>query len=340
MSISSRHILSHIAKHTRPASLPIAELALYADGLVLLTNRRVVFGNRTYWLHNVRSADVVLVTPRKRLLSLLFYVPLVIAYLAFLYLQSAGRSNGDWLSGVVLYAGLALVMAGAVFTALRLRKFRSVTVCFVRLNNKTRVLATLDLGYATWVAARIVGAWEGATETSEVPFPGASQERAPGEYLYYSDGYAWVTSERVRLGSREYGIGDIRAVSMGHIPSDRFQWQLVLAVSLLVLSSVLNYLWFTSADFRRQFFIFYPGDYWILSIILSAGFLLLLVWTMSSVEEATEVLQLKGSRGGVAAFATMDGYYCKRLAELIRSVLKERPPGPRTARSPGASRST
>ncbi|HEX8227967.1 MAG TPA: DUF6232 family protein [Chloroflexia bacterium] len=336
MSISSRHILSYIARQSRPATTPVAELALYADGLVLLTNRRVVFGNRTYWLHNVRSADVVLVTPRKRLLNLLFYVPLLIAYLAFLYLQSAGRASGDWLSGALLYGGLALVVAGAVSTALRLRKFRSVTICFVRLNNKTRVLATLDVMYATWVAARIVGAWEGATETAEVPFPGASQARGPGEYLYYSDGYARVTSERVRLGGIEYAASDIRAVSMGHIPTDRFQWQLVLAVSLLVLSSVLNYLWFTSADFRRSFFIFYPGDYWILSIILSSGFLVLLVWTMVSVEEATEVLQLRGGTNSVAAFATMDSYYCKRLVELIRSVVRERPRSNPTARNPDA----
>ncbi|MDQ3928513.1 MAG: DUF6232 family protein, partial [Chloroflexota bacterium] len=267
--------------------MPIAELALYADGLVLLTNRRVVFGNRTYWLQDVRSAEVELVTPRKRLLNLLFYVPLVIAYLLFLYLQSASGASGDWLGAVLLYGGLALVGVGAIHAALRLRRFGSVTICFIRLNNKRRVLATLDIGYATWVAARIAGAWDGARETSEVPFPGASQEREPGEYLLYSDGYAWVTSERVRLGGREYPVRDIRKVAVGHIPSDRFQWQLVLAVSLLVLSSVLNYLWFTSAEFRRAFFIFYPGDYWILSMILWACFLVLLVWTMSSLEEAT-----------------------------------------------------
>jgi hypothetical protein len=291
--------------------------------LVLLTNRRVVFGNRTYWLRNVKSADVVLVTPRKRLLSLLFYVPLVIAYLVFLYLQSTGGQTGDWLSRAVLYGGLVLVGGGALFTGIRLRKFGSVTIFFVRLNNKTRVLATLDVGYATWLAARIVGAWEGATETSEVPFPGVPHAREPGEYLYYSDGYAWVSSEKVRLGSREYRLRDIRRVATGHLPSDRFQWQLVLAVSLLVLSSVLNYLWFTSAEFRRDFFIFYPGDYWILSIILSAGFLLLLLWTLASVEDATEMLQLRGRAGTADAFATLDAYYCKRLMELIKSVVRE-----------------
>lgn len=326
MSISSRHLLTHIARQTRAAYAPAAELALYADGLVLLTNRRVVFGNRTYWLRNIKSADVVLVTPRKRILGLLFYVPLVIAYLAFLYLQSGGGGSGDWLSSALIYGGLALVGGGAVYTALRLRKFGSVSVYFVRLNNKTRVLASLDERYAVWLAARIVGAWEGATDASEVPFPEASQERAPGEYLYYSDGFAWVTSEKLRLGRREYRVADIEAVEVGQLPSDHFQWQLVLAVSLLVLSSVLNYLWFTSAEFRRNFFIFYPGDYWILSLILSAGFLALLVWTLASVEEVTYVLQLRGKMGKVSAFASMDSYYCKRLMELVRSVKRERMP--------------
>jgi hypothetical protein len=172
-----------------------------------------------------------------------------------------------------------------------------------------------------------------------VPFPEASQERAPGEYLYYSDGYAWVTNEKVRLGKREYNVRDIRAVAAGHLPSDRFQWQLVLAVSLLVASSVLNYLWFTSAEFRRSYFIFYPGDYWILSLFLSVGFLVLLVWTLASVEDATEVLQLRGTFGKVDAFASMDSYYCKRLRELIRSVMGQRMPNARTDDNPETSRS-
>ena len=312
------------AKQTRTASLPVAELALYADGLVLLTNRRVVFGNRTYYLKNIKSADVVLVTPRKRLFSLLFYVPLVLVYLAFLYLQSAGGRAADGLSNALLYGGLVLVGGGAAMTALRLRRFRSATVCFVRLNKRRRVLASLDERYAVWLAARIVGAWEGATETTEVPYPEALQAREPGEYLYYSDGFAWVTNERVRLGNRQYRVADIGRATVGQMPSDRFQWQLVLAVSLLVLSSVLNYLWFTSAEFRRDFYVFYPGDYWILSMILSAGFLALLIWTLASLEEASYVLQLRGKLGKVDAFASMDGYYCKRLMELIRSVKRER----------------
>jgi hypothetical protein len=304
--------------------VPVAELALYADGLVLLTNRRVVFGGRTYWLKNVKTADVVRVTPRRRMLGLLFYMPLVVAYLAFLYLQSASGQRLDSLSGLLLYGGLALVAGGAVSTALRLRRFRSATVCFVRLNNKSRVLASLDERYAVWLAGRIVGAWEGATETVEVPFPEVSQAREQGEHLYYSDSYAWVTSDRVRLGSREYGAGDVGRVTLGQLPSERFQWQLVLAVSLLVLSSVLNYLWFTSAEFRRDYFVFYPGDYWILSLILSAGFLALLLWTLSSVEEATYILELRGKGGKVDVFASMDSYYCKRLTEVIKSVLKAR----------------
>lgn len=315
-------ISTFTAYQPHAASVPVTELALYADGLVLLTNRRVVVGSRTYWLKNVRTADVVRVTPRKRTLGLLFYIPLVLAYLAFLYLQSAGGQRLDSLSGLLLYGGLGLVAAGAAFTAVRLRRFRSATVCFVRLNNKSRVLASLDERYAVWLAARIVGAWEGATETAEEPFPELSQAREQGENLYYSDGYAWVTSERVRLGSREYSVGGIRKVTSGQLPSDRFQWQLVLAVSLLVLSSVLNYLWFTSAEFRHDYFIFYPGDYWILSLILSAGFLALLLWTLSSAEEATYILQLHGSGGNVDVFASMDSYYCKRLTEVIRSVIR------------------
>jgi hypothetical protein len=321
------------ARQTRTASVPVAELALYADGLVLLTNRRVVFGSRTYWLKNVRTADVVRVTPRKRMLGLLFYVPLVLAYLAFLYLQSAGGRPTDALSNFLLYGGLVLVAGGAAFTALRLRRFRSATVCFVRLNNKSRVLASLDERYAVWLAGRIVGAWEGATETAEVPFPETSQARERGEYLYYSDGYAWVTSGRVRLGSREYGVGGISRVTLGQLPSDRFQWHLVLAVSMLVLSSVLNYLWFTSAEFRRDFYVFYPGDYWILSLILSVGFLALLLWTLSNVEEATYILQLRGSGGRVDVFASMDSYYCNRLMEVIRSVVRERTSKSRRATS-------
>lgn len=316
-------ISTFTAYQPRTASVPIAELALYADGLVLLTNRRVVFGSRTYWLKNVKTADVVRVTPRKRMLGFLFYVPFVLAYLAFIYLQSAGGRSGDGLSSALLYGGLALVALGAAFTALRLRRFRSATVCYVRLNNKSRVIATLDERYAVWLAARIVGAWEGATETAEVPFPEVSQARGEGENLYYSDGYAWVTSDRVRLGSREYGVGGIRKLAMGQLPSDRFQWHLVLAVSLLVLSSVLNYLWFTSVDFRRDYFVFYPGDYWILSLILSVGFLVLLLWTLVNVEDATHILQLRSSTGKVDVFASMDSYYCKRLTEVIKSVMRE-----------------
>jgi multisubunit Na+/H+ antiporter MnhB subunit len=315
-------ISTFTAYQPRTASVPVTELALYADGLVLLTNRRVVFGSRTYWLKNVKTADVVRVTPRKRMQGFLFYVPFVLAYLAFMYLP--GGRSGDGLNGALLYGGLALVALGAAFTALRLRRFRSATVCYVRLNNKSRVLASLDERYAVWLAARIVGAWEGATETAEVPFPEVSQAREPGENLYYSDGYAWVTSDRVRLGSREYGVGGIRRVAVGQLPSERFQWHLVLAVSLLVLSSVLNYLWFTSVEFRRDYFVFYPGDYWILSLILSVGFLALLLWTLLNVEEATYVLQLRGSTGKANVFASMDSYYCKRLTEVIKSVMRER----------------
>ncbi|MDQ3930868.1 MAG: DUF6232 family protein [Chloroflexota bacterium] len=334
MSISSRHILPHIARQTRPAYAPVAEVALYADGLVLLTNRRVVFGSRTYWLRNIQAADVVRVTPRKRIVGLLFYVPLVIAYVVFLYLQGGAGPSVDWLSSMLLYGGLLLVGGGAVYTTLRLRRFGSVSVYFVRLNNKTRVLASLDERYAVWLAGRIVGAWEGAADASEVPFPEASQERTPGEYLFYSDGYARVTSQTLRLGRREYSVADIARVEVGQLPSDHFQWQLVLAVSLLVLSSVLNYLWFTSAEFRRSFFIFYPGDYWVLSLVLSAAFLALLVWTLASVEEVTYVLQLRGKGGRVAAFASMDGYYCKRLMELVKAVKRERPPAVRSPANP------
>ena len=50
-------ISTFTAYQPHAASVPVTELALYADGLVLLTNRRVVFGSRTYWLRKVKTAD-------------------------------------------------------------------------------------------------------------------------------------------------------------------------------------------------------------------------------------------------------------------------------------------
>lgn len=305
---------------TRTANMPIAELALYADGLVLLTNRRVVFGSRTYWLHGIKMMDVVRVSPRSRVLRLLLYVPVVIAYLAFLSLEAAGGFPLDWFSGALLYGGLALMLGGAVFIATRLRKFSSTVVYFVRLNKRSMVLVSLDEQYARRLAARINGAAKGVTEAAQAPLPEASQEREPGEYLYYSDGFAWVTSEKIRLGSRIYRVEDISKVTVEQLPASQFQWQLALAVSLLVLGSVLNYLWFTSADFRLGFTNFYPGDYWVLVMILFAVFLVMLIWGIASIDQPTYALQLRSSMGTADALVSMDSYYCKRLMELIRSV--------------------
>lgn len=301
------------------ADLTATELAIYADGLVLLTNRRVVFSNRTYWLKDVKSAGVVEVPVRRRLLGVALYVPIILVYLAFLYWRGSTGRTLDWLSGTVFYAGLLLLVAGGLFLAMRLLTSGTATLYFVTLNKRT-ALVTLDESYAWWLAARIKAAGFGVTAISAPPFAEASHERAPGEYLHYSDGFTWVTSQRMRFGHLKFSVPDIKGVKVVQLPSSKFQWRLAIAVALLLDANLLNYFWLTYAEFRSRFYLLYPGDYWILSTMLFSGFLVLLVWAVASLDEATYILRLRGTFGTASALASMDSYYCKRLEELIKPV--------------------
>lgn len=307
------------ANKPHTTNLAATELAIYADGLVLLTNRRVVFGSRTYWLRSVKKAGVVAVSARRRLLDVVLYIPVILAYLAFLYWQGTTRQPLDWLSAGVFYGGLLLLVAGGAYMLARLLASGTATLYFVTLNRRS-VLVTLDESYAWWLAARIKAAGFGISAISAPPFSEASKVRAPGEYLYYSDGFTWLTSHRARFGHLEFPMPTIKGAKVAQLPSSKFQWRLAIAVVLLLDANLLNYFWLNSPVFRSRFYLLYPGDYWILSILLFAGFLVLLVWAVSSLEESTYVLQLRGPSGRVSALASMDSYYCKRLEELIRPL--------------------
>jgi len=300
------------ANKPRTTNLTATELAIYADGLVLLTNRRVVFGNQTYWLRQVLSTGVTPVTPNKRLVSVLLYIPVILGYLAFLYWQRLTGQRPDWFTAGIFYIGLLLLLGVAVYMLVRLFNSGADTVYFVTIN-KRNVLATLDESYAWWLAARIKAASVGITAVTNPPFTEALQQRTPGEYLYYSDGFTRVTSRRLRCGHREMSLTGIKEANVVQLPSSQFQWRIAISVVLLLDANMINYLWSTYPEFCSRFFLLYPGDYWILVILLFAAFLMLLVWAVSSLEQATYVLQVHGTSGRISALASMDSYYCKRL---------------------------
>lgn len=316
---SALHAGSDTPTITRP------EIDLYHAGDVWITKSRLAIGNRTYWLRDINSLDVSLVSKGPLVLRELYFVPVPI-FLVLVWIQADSGTSFGQILRVITFVALAALLVVAPFIFFRRGgRIKEPPRYLIKLNGKTAIYATTDGDYALWLARQVARAKEG-TGPVEGYYP-ASLEIGPGEYVYYSDGVAAITSEQVILGKERFPLAAIRKGYTSHSPSVQYTQRWSLALAFMALNSMLNIIRQASPNFGRDLYLLWPGDFAIISGLIHLAVLGVMVWAFGELQSGVHTLKLRGSFHAaewVKPFATLNQAYDKELVATINRAVSAR----------------
>jgi hypothetical protein len=297
------------------------ENVLYHAGDLWITDTRLVAGNRTYWFRDIQSLDVVSLTPARRSRYTLAYVPPLLMNVGYFGLAYINGFLGPFMQ-IVSFLVLVALAGLAVFVRLRLRKTRLSTYYFLRLNGKRHIYASTDGDYTAWLTQQVSRAKDGA---NSIPaYVQALPGIGPGEFVYYSDGVAAITSTRVILAKESFQLGQIKKAHLGQTMPAQYSLRFGLSFTLLAFNGLLSLVRQGAPNYGRDVYLLFPGDLSWIPLPLILGAVALLIWSINSRDGTTHTLRLQGKFGDAAwveAFATLDEPYARALAaETNRAV--------------------
>jgi hypothetical protein len=212
-----------------------------------------------------------------------------------------------------------------LFAVLQLRNTRQANLYSIRLTGKAFAYTSTDGEYVRWLARQIGRAKEGA-DTVEAQPDSASVEGDSGEYVFYSDGRATVTSKWLILGGQRIQLENVKKTRVQAVPSFTFMRRHSLALTFLFLALILNNFKLNSPNYGRDFQFLFPDDYYFLSLILLVAAGTTLFWAATTAGSAY-IVKLRGSFGEVASvevFATFNQAYARSLANNINNAVSAR----------------
>ena len=144
------------------SDIPISirpETLLYHAGDVWITTTRLVIGDKTYWLPDISSLDVSLVSKGPLLLRALYFVP---APIIFVILWIQVDTNPAWLFGqflrILVSVALAVILVFAAFAFFRRGRVKEPPRYLIKLNGKNIIYKTADGDYALWLSRQVARA--------------------------------------------------------------------------------------------------------------------------------------------------------------------------------------
>lgn len=311
------------------AGIPAAtgpETVLYHAADVWITDTRVVLGGRAYQLRDIQSPEVAAVTPKQRFRARLPTIVPLVLFMAFLLF---GNFNGTFLARLWPSIAVILLVAlvcTAVFLILRIRKTRFATYYSVKLSGKEYAYTSTDGEYVRWLAEQIARVKLGAGEVAAPP-ASLSIDAGSGEYVFYSDGRAAVTSKWFVLGSERTQLQDVTRASVTQVPSDRALQLQSLSSTLLFVSIFLTNIRNSAPNNGRDFYLLFPGDTTLISFICLAIVLVLLFVVLSRLRGSAHVVTLRGNFEDAhfkEVFASFDQAYAATLASRINNAISAR----------------
>ncbi|MDQ3706169.1 MAG: DUF6232 family protein [Chloroflexota bacterium] len=301
------------------------ETVLYHAADVWITDTRVVIGDRSYRLQDIRSTEVVSVSPAQRLRARLPLIAPLLLYVGFLLFGNFNDSFFAPYWTAFSWIALLALPCMALFTFLQLRNTRQADLYSIRLTGSAFAYTSTDGEYVRWLARQIGRVKEGADSVEELPYSESSEEDS-GEYVFYSDGRAMVTSKWLILGGQRIQLENVKKARVQAVPSDTFTRRHSLALTFLFLALILNNFKFNAPNYGRDFQFLFPDDYYFFSLILLVAACATLFWAATTVGSAY-IVKLRGSFGDVAwveVFATFNQAYAKTLANNINSAISAR----------------
>jgi hypothetical protein len=176
------------------------------------------------------------------------------------------------------------------------------------------------------LAEQITRVKQGEGTVDDPPAP-ASLEVGPGEYVFYSDGRATVTSNWVVVGEERIHLQNVKKATVTQVPSDKAVQLLSLALTLLFVNIFLNDIKNHAPDYGRDFYLVFPGDITFISLICMVGGFAALFMAFNKLEGSARMLTLHGSFGDanrVEMFASFDAAYAKTLTGHINNATSAR----------------
>lgn len=312
------HASSEIPVSIRP------ETILYHAGDVWITTTRLVVGHRTYWLPDIHSLDVSVVSKGPLLLPALYFIPIPIIFV-LIWIQA--DSNATWFGQILrvsAFVALAVILVLAAFAFFR-RGSRVVEPAryVIRLNGKDTIYTSTDGDYALWLARQVARAREG-TGSVEGYYP-ASPEMGQGEYVYYSDDVVAITSKQIIFGKESFPLAAIKSAHVSQSPPAEYTQRWSLALAFMALNSMLSIIRQNSPNFGRDLSLLWPGDFRIASDVVLVAVLVTMGWTFWRLSSSSYAVRLQGNFGDarwVEVFATFNEAYAKTLTNNINSTTR------------------
>ncbi|MDQ5825024.1 MAG: DUF6232 family protein [Chloroflexota bacterium] len=227
---------------------------------------------------------------------------------------------------VIAFMVLAAVVVFAAFVFFRRGgRLDEPPRYLIKLNGKNVIYTSRDGDYALWLARQVARAKEG-TDVAEGYYP-ASLEIGQGEYVYYSDGVAAITSKQVILGKERFPLA---AIKKGHVSQSqpvKYSQRWSLALALMGLNSMLNFIRQGSPNSGRDLYLLWPGDFAIIHGLVHLAILGAMVWAFVELNSTSHTVRLRGSFNGsewVEPFATLNQAYAKELVATINRAVSAR----------------
>ncbi|MDQ3930867.1 MAG: DUF6232 family protein [Chloroflexota bacterium] len=308
---------------TAPPAGTGTETVLYHAADVWITDTRVVIGDRTYRLNDIASPAVVSLPPAQRFRTRLVVVPPALVCFAFLLFANYDNTSFGPLFWAFSVAGFVALVSTAVFAFLRLRRTRIATLHSLRLTGKSYTYTSTNGEYTRWLARQIMRAKEGG-RTLEGPFDSSSFEGGPNEYVYYWDGRAAVTSKRVVLDGNTFQLPDIKKATVAQVQPEAYTRRFSLGITFLIVAIILNNFKINAPNYGRDFYLLFPEDTSILSLLLIMGTFVMMFSSASRLAGSAHIVRLHGNFGEVdwvEVFASFNEAYAKVLANQINSAI-------------------
>ncbi|HEX8220643.1 MAG TPA: DUF6232 family protein [Chloroflexia bacterium] len=305
------------------------ETVLYHAADVWLSDTRVVFGGRSYQLKDIQPPEVVAVPPERRFRASIPFIPPVILYMALLWFGNFDNTFFAPVMRALPVIALAGLLWSVVTFLVRLRKTRYATYYSIHLTGKAYAYTSTDSEYINWLARQIARVKEGAHDI-EAPPDSAHTEAGLGEYVYYSDGLAAVTSKWVIMGGERIELQSIKKAVAFPVSSDTFTRRQALALTFLFLSMIFTNIRSNTPDSGRDFILLSPGGVSTISLLLAVAGAGMLLRALSSAGGSAYLVRLSGQFGElmlVETFATFDQAYAKTLTDHINNAVRARKSG-------------
>jgi hypothetical protein len=305
------------------------ETVLYHAADVWITDTRVVLGGRSYQLQDIQSPEVAAVTPKQRFRARLPAIIPLALYTAFLLFGNFEDTFLAKLWPSISVIWLLALACASVFGVLRARKTRLATYYSVKLTGKEYAYTSTDGEYARWLAEQITRVKQGAGNV-EAPPAQAAVDVGSGEYVFYSDGRATVTSKWYMLGSESTQLQDVKRASVTQVPSDKALQLQSLGSTLLFVNIFLTNIQNSAPNNGRDFYLLFPGDITLISFICFAVVLVLLFVVLTTLSGSAHVVTLHGNFEEARhkeVFASFDQAYAATLASHINNAISARKSG-------------